>query len=93
MSGANVVQNRNEKSQPIDNQLRFSFPVPRTRLELARTKRSLPPQSSVSTNFTTWATHDRNLHFGSTNIGHYFQTAKFFCAIVCFASPAGPEFG
>ena len=32
------------------------FPVPRTRLELARTKRSLPPQSSVSTNFTTWAT-------------------------------------
>ena len=31
------------------------FLVPRTRLELARTKRSLPPQSSVSTNFTTWA--------------------------------------
>lgn len=28
MSGANVVQNRNEKSQPIDNQLRFYFRVP-----------------------------------------------------------------
>ena len=37
MSGANVVQNVNEKSQPIDNQLRFYFRVPRTRLELART--------------------------------------------------------
>ena len=37
MSGANVVQNVNEKSQPIDNQLRFYSCVPRTRLELART--------------------------------------------------------
>ena len=34
MSGANVVQNRNEKSQPIDNQLRFYFRVPRTRIDL-----------------------------------------------------------
>ena len=33
MSGANVVQNRNEKSQPIDNQLRFYFRVPRTIFE------------------------------------------------------------
>ena len=35
--------------------VRRPLSVPRTRLELARTKRSLPPQSSVSTNFTTWA--------------------------------------
>lgn len=32
-----------------------AFLVPRTRVELARRKPALPPQSSVSTNFTTWA--------------------------------------
>ena len=32
-----------------------TFFVPRTRLELARLKQALPPQSSVSTNFTIWA--------------------------------------
>ena len=31
------------------------FVVPRTRLELTRRKPALPPQSSVSTNSTTWA--------------------------------------
>lgn len=34
-SGANVVQNKKQKSQLIDIQLRFLFVVPRTRLELA----------------------------------------------------------
>ena len=33
----------------------FSLLVPRTRLELTRRKPALPPQSSVSTNSTTWA--------------------------------------
>ena len=42
------TKNSSEKSDEL-------LSVPRTRLELARTKRSLPPQSSVSTNFTTWA--------------------------------------
>ena len=42
------TKNPSEKSDEL-------LSVPRTRLELARTKRSLPPQSSVSTNFTTWA--------------------------------------
>ena len=37
------------------NQLIQTFFVPRTRLELARLKQALPPQSSVSTNFTIWA--------------------------------------
>ena len=31
------------------------FLVPRTRVELTRANRPLPPQSSVSTNSTTWA--------------------------------------
>ena len=38
VSGANVVQGGNKKSQLIDCQLRFSSLVPRTRLELARTQ-------------------------------------------------------
>ena len=33
----------------------FSLLVPRTRLELTRRKPALPPQSSVATNSTTWA--------------------------------------
>ena len=39
--------------------------VPRTRLELARRKPTLPPQSSVSTNFTIWALYIRyeEIHF------------------------------
>ena len=38
-----------------ENLLILTFFVPRTRLELARLKQALPPQSSVSTNFTIWA--------------------------------------
>ena len=48
------------KNQPTNiSRLICSF-VPRTRFELARRNPALPPQSSVSTNFTTWA--------GSANI-------------------------
>ena len=67
-----------------------AFGVPRTRLELARTKRSLPPQSSVSTNFTTWAFENRprrskanpwrmlrNTRFRSANIGRILLSTKF----------------
>ena len=37
---------------------------------------SLPPQSSVSTNFTTWARSPYSV-FGCANIGDIFQSAKF----------------
>ena len=45
---------RSHKKSGNRNGRRFLM-VPKMRLELTRAKRPLPPQSSVSTNFTTWA--------------------------------------
>ena len=55
----------------------FSLLVPRTRLELTRRKPALPPQSSVSTNFTTWALLSR-INFRECKYRHYFAIRKIF---------------
>ena len=70
------IRNRNRLTISCD----FLFLCPGQDSNLHERNCSLPPQSSVSTNFTTWASHSRmNLSsFGSANIKHLSQSAKFF---------------
>ena len=69
-----LLGNKTNNPSDFSNEL---LSVPRTRLELARTKRSLPPQSSVSTNFTTWAFSKQAAASGIGPLAHVTETHGF----------------
>ena len=75
--GQVVGGNKKEKSASIEIQLLADFRGVRDEIRTHTAQRPLPPQSSVSTNFTTWALLSR-INFRECKYRHYFAIRKIF---------------